>query len=217
MRIVTPIAFVTLLAAANGHALLIDFTDDRWSGADGQTNYSQDYDGLTVSVEAATGTLSFNDPGPNGSGDLARDGDGLGINDDEISYDGTDQELISVAFSEDVLVTAYFFFDLFDDEGPGGEAEAAQVVFHYDAATNTFVDLGTATDRIGYYVHDGISESGFDHITFMALNGSYSDFALAAIDIERIGVAVTPIPSTLVLFLSGLGAFGLYRRRIRAS
>lgn len=210
----TLIAVVGLAATANASALLIDFTDARWMGVNGRTSFSQNYDGLEVTVSSTRGNLTFNSPGPSAPALLQRDGDGLGIQDDEVSY--TNREILSVAFNQNVTVLGYYLLDLFANEGPNREPEAARATFVRSVGGNTvFTDLGTATDNVGFYARTGLSVTGFDRIRFMALNGSYSDFAVAGIEIAA--TAVTPIPPALALFLSGLGVLGWMGRRRRAS
>ena len=206
---------LTLFVASPVQALLIDFTDDLWSDADSATSVTHSYDGLDVTVSSGSDSqlLTFNSPGPSSPDFLARDGDGLGIIDDEISY--ADDQLINIAFSQSVTVVAYYFLDLFANEGPDGEAESAQVVFHRAGGIDdTFSDFGFATDRVGFYSRESIEISAFDSISFTALNGRYSDYALAGIEIRSPGVV--PLPGALVLFLTGLGFLGIKGSRRRS-
>ncbi|HEX7081024.1 MAG TPA: PEP-CTERM sorting domain-containing protein [Gammaproteobacteria bacterium] len=196
--------------------LTIDFTDSRWSGAGGLGQYSQSYGSLGVSVEVlgGSGDLTFNAGGPSSSAPLALDGDGLGIGDDEIGGFGV--EGLHVTFDSAVTILGYYLLDLFDGEGPNGEAESAYAAF---GANTTLLALDTAfgtetPGEAGFYARDGLRIAGVTDALFTGTQTSYSDFALAGIIVDYDPVSV-PEPGALSLLCAGLLVAAAGRRARR--
>lgn len=224
-NIIKSLTAASLLASASfASAGLIDFTNETpWKGADNKTSFISG----NVTVQTPFGRMTFNDGGnePVGCNDgsnalslnLACDGDGLGVVDDEIS--GTAQQQIIVEFAgSNGVAQQLIFLDLFT-EGP--QSEQAEFVIVYDSASNdTYAgnvnlgtDFGLTENPGGIWVVDllglGVRTTGIEKIIFDAQDDDgLSDVALAGI--------VTPLPAAVWLFgsaLLGLAGFSRARRR----
>lgn len=214
---------------ASAVPITIDFTEGSWLAAQGQSTYSRTY-GLVEVTVSATGPMTFNShEAPDAPvSDLALDGDGIGIGDDEISWG----ERIDIYFSRPVTVLAYHFLDLFAGEGPNGGGELATVVFD---STTSFVDEGYDVGGFGHYTRDlsgaSIVTTVISFIAGLADsvgNFKFSDFALAGIVIDDGTAAVTlpvdegtepvavPEPQPAALFALGLLGLTLLRARSAA-
>jgi hypothetical protein len=211
-RVLPILALLALTSNAGAMPLLVDFTDASWSGAHGQTSYSQDYGSVQVSLSSSGGSLtSFaaDAPASGAAYDfLALASDGIGIGDDEVSPG----QALSVSFSSGVKVLGYYFLDLFGNEGPSGESAMANF-----GAAGTFTDFGTATDGVGFYARNGLNLSDVLDVTFTAYQGLFSDFALAGILIDdgtTVNAVAVPEPGTLGLLGISLLGFALVRRRV---
>src|SRR5690606_32115435 len=105
------------------------------------------YDGLGVELSASSGRMTFNSAeAPSRTSPLAFDGDGIGIQNDEISWG----QSLSVTFSAGVTLLGYAFLDLFAGEGPDGEAELALVDILSGTGSATHLNYGSATDKVGW-------------------------------------------------------------------
>src|SRR5688500_5911227 len=138
LRFSLPLATVLgICVPASGEPRLIDFTDaSAWGAIDGSTRASHSYGSLNVTLNSLQGSrpLTFNAPGPTGPSFLKRDGFGIGLADDEISFIFADQDLLEVLFNEDVTVTSLYFFKL-------GRNDSAQANFGREGP-NTILGFG---------------------------------------------------------------------------
>lgn len=206
LPLLTGLTALAAMTSASAAPVLIDFTDSRWSGANGQTGFTQTYGDVDVTLSTSSGRLTFNAPeAPNAASPLALHGDGIGIGDDEISWN----QSLNVMFSSGVTVLGYMFLDLFDGEGPDGGGERAFADFTTAGGGFQQTSYGTATDRVGFFeqnVEPLMDTTG----AVFSVGGSendwskFSDFALAGIWIDA-PVSV-PEPETLGLMTLALAA-----------
>jgi hypothetical protein len=247
LRILLIATTLTVVTAASSEAAIIDFTDEvAWGGADGATSYTSAtfYDGVMVQIQSFTGApIRFNDFGGGfggalatalcqgaTGGELACNGDGLGIGDDEISFGGTPPftfgEAILVTFfqpfsstPQPVDITRLGFLDLF----ASGSSDPSPEVARWVANTAGGIVEGSLTGTqgpvsFGVGVASPTNLLGTVGILFFTgdLSGldvpDNSDFALA-------GIEMTPtpaVPEPATLFLTGAGLFAAaYRARRR--
>ncbi len=197
------LAGLTLSAVSiSANALLIDFTDKDWA-----TNNP------AITVTASPTTLTFNagDRGGcvNGQGThgLTCDGDGLGVSGvdrDEITQSGSGTfQSITIEFDSVVNVNNVYLLDLFAKERNGEIAVIGGTKIH-------------ATDdgsfNVGGYWDTGFSAQGITSLTFTGNYDTFSDYAIAGIDVSPV-----PLPGSLVLLGSALMGFGFYRRKKKAA
>lgn len=175
--------------------------------------------GFTLTFTPNDGTLTFNDgpgeaPGPIDGAliDLAGDGDGLGIDDDEVTNGGSGESIL-ITFDKKVKVTALAFLDLFLRSAEDSNPEKAYVS----------VDGGTPTAFIGQSVVGTAPDYGtgfaeyatmFSGTSFLFTAGSGNDgygkgdFALAALEVQAV-----PLPASVLLLAGAMGGLGAIRRR----
>ena len=199
-----------LLAAfafsAAAQATLIDFTDKSWNIVDGKTTSTMFINTIgNVTLSSTGGYMTFNagDRGGCVQGQsvngLTCDGDGIGVwSDDEIHQGGN--QTITVNFENAVNISDILLLDLFSSEQTGEIA-----IIDGNAYSGPNLTYG------GFYA-TGFTGEGITSLIFSGNLDSFSDYALAAIDVE---ISPVPVPGTAILFGSALlGFFGFKRRRI---
>ena len=215
-------AAVLMVSSVTASAALLDFTD-----SDAYT---------TQTADEATGTLgdfSWSVTGnPGGSltytpvdglegdiGPLAGDYDGIGVVDDEITYDEESgvSESVTVTFDRAVQANGFYFLDLFTAQDASsneiaevfmGSDTSGMLIAAFDASDAAIVgnDSGFRFGTLG-------EPATSDAFTFAAFSENdavgFADFALAGLDVE-VGpdVAPIPLPAGALLLGSGLLAFG---------
>ena len=203
------ILLATFAFSISAHATLIDFTDSSWSSISGTTSYSKYVDTIgTINLSSVGGSFTFNSSSweQNGCADSAGgsllecNGDGIGINDDEIHQGG--QEIITVSFLDGpVNINNIYLLDLFIE---GGGAEVALI-----SSNGTTTEYTSESSAIGGFYDTGFYGSNITSIIFEGNLDAFSDYALAGIEISPV-----PIPGAAILFGSALlGFFGFKRRR----
>jgi hypothetical protein len=229
-------AFLAFVASP-AQAGLIDFTDaDAWEDAEGLDGFTSltTYDGLkiTVTSNAPGFLLTFNADDAHGScagaSGLACDGDGLGVSDDEVTYDpdglGVDgTERLYVYFSDavtglpvEVTITGIGFLDLFGQNALTGDTSAETAMWTY---LPVFVDgslTGTETNGTLGYKTIAQNQAGVNSLFFYSVDpaAENSDFALASLSFRREQpLDPVPEPATLMLTAAGLAAAFRARRR----
>lgn len=218
---------ITAFAVSGAQATIIDFTDSSWS--DSNVNSFGD---LTVTLTSSTGNYTT----PETCVDafdlgLACDHDGIGINDDEITWiDGnyTSGEYLAIDFTQDstafgVDIESVYLLDLFDESG--GKEVAQMKSTDSDGNVSWAVwqaDLTKSNNKWGWYVgtelndlkgltgffEDVVSLEFFSDSAGSYTNLSNSDFALAGLKLASV-----PEPATLGLLALGVAGIGAARRR----
>jgi len=151
--------------------------------------------------------LTFNGSGDQGgcsagipSHGLSCAGDGIGVNNDGISQSGSHfsayyDQTITIDFAQAVNINNLFLLDLFGSEETGEIA-----IINGDAYQAPVGNLG---------IHGGFYATGFGAwgISSIVLSGNtdhFSDYALAAIDVE---LSPVPLPGAFLLFGTALLGF----------
>ena len=176
-----------LLSAAVTQAAIVDLTDGSWSRHDNRTSATGTFGTNHVTLSAGgTDRLRFTGyDGRGGCASLACTNDGVGINDDEVSFGS---ERLTASFSSAVTVNRVHFLDLFG-AGPGGDpmAEGVGMLLEYaGGGTASLSAVGTNWGGDGY-LDFAIGLSNIMSISFFtdADSGpSNSDFALAGLDLD---------------------------------
>ena len=200
------------------HALMIDFTSNTWSGVDGENSHSI---GIGVTLSSTGGALTFNSadgaPGCGNSNQLSIiattgldcSGDGIGIDNDEISQGGN--QSLTVQFDAGpVNVHAIHLLDLFANENTGEKARIEWITGSYEAHA-----VAGPYNEGGYWEilfpsNGETAPSGIDSLVLTGLDDGFSDYALARIDFSAV-----PIPSAIWMFGTALVGFVAISRRIK--
>jgi len=202
------------LFAVSSQAAMIDFTDSYWSGVEGTSSFSQD--GITISTNK--NKLTFNSRSSERRGceasdpytavDLACDGDGIGIKNDEIT--GKKDQVLTITFDTEVDIIEIELLDLFFEEGRWDLPEIA-IINAEQFSTGGFI--------VGGYLATGFTADGITVLTLTAADDRWSDYSIARISTAD---SVTPVPTTsipepasIALFVLGLAAMGMSRRKTK--
>lgn len=229
-------ASLSVVGSFAAHAAILDFTAlDTFTGpnsisadATGASGYLNSNVTWTLTPSATpmkynfgpdNGDLSGTNPGFDGvaepAADLAFEGDGIGITDDEVSNKGG--ESLTLSFSKAVKVTAFHFLDLFfgtptDKTKPGYEAVSV-----FDTVTNLLIaefvsDQFLDANAIGGYKFGALDTpwvgKSLTFYTSGARDDSDIDFALAAVEATAV-----PVPAAGLLLLTAIGGLAAARRR----
>lgn len=199
------------LSTQSASALEFDFTNNTpWASANGLPSFSAQ--GLDIT--ASGGTLTFNagdnagcmDANTNLLVGLTCDGDGLGINDDEVD---SDPELLTIIFSfasiQDLVNVE--LLDLFKDEGVPTGDETAEISVN-GAGFTSFSAVQNPGEN-GGYLSTGLTFANLQSLAFRGSNDPFSDFSVARITTEA------PEPATVALLGAGLIGAGFLARRRR--
>ena len=207
-------------AAAAANAAILDFTDTSL-GHPGDGSLSGSFAGTTYNLLTNGGTITFN-PVPDGStcAILTCAGDGLGIGDDEVSSGVGAGEVLTIKFGTALTIDKIFLLDLFTSLN-GREAERATVTYdggsvHIDADPNERPDGDS-----GFRVYVFSTPIVTDFLAFSAPLLTGVNDGLGVNDYAVAGIATTPLPAALPIYLTGLGLMGLLgwlkRRRAAAA
>ncbi|MDH5369081.1 MAG: hypothetical protein OEW99_03595 [Gammaproteobacteria bacterium] len=199
------IMFAAFIFTASAQATLVDFTDSSWQTAISVGSGNTATIG-NITLTSTGGNLSFNGSSSEQAGCIAGqpgngltcDGDGIGIQNDEITQ--YSNQSITIDFATAVNVSNIFLLDLFGTERTGEIA-----VINGDNSYQALID----NSGIGGFYATGYSAAGISSIILSGNLDSFSDYALAAIEVSPV-----PIPGAAILFGSALlGFFGFKRRR----
>lgn len=158
------------------------------------------------------------------------DTDGLGIGDDEITFERS--EKITITFNVPVFIDNLFYLDLFRSSPDLADTESAFAEFFTNttdlvAATSlstfaTAAKHGAGGNDRGFYAAS-LAPLLIGPITKIVLTAGpgkddmLADFALAGLEFRVDGsFEGVPIPGALPLFLAGIGGIALARRRRNA-
>ncbi|SMF56101.1 PEP-CTERM protein-sorting domain-containing protein [Alteromonadaceae bacterium Bs31] len=194
---------VLSFVGASANAVLIDFTDENWATSAPGVTVTANPDQLTFNQRDRGGCVlgqSYHN--------LACDGDGIGVVNDEISEIGNNNvhQSITVDFGRAVNVSNVFLLDLFASER-GERADLRQIgeIAVIDGITFQAVAGGY---NVGGFWDTGFSAAGITSLKFTGYNDLFSDYAIAAIEVSPV-----PLPGSLVLMGSVLMGLGMYRRK----
>lgn len=201
-------ALIGLGGVSAADATVIDFTDKSVvSGISGNTLVGN---GWVLTGSPSSLNLVNGGQGPGPIGPLLGQTDGIGIQDDEITYP---RESLTLTFKHAVKVTGLFFLDLF--YGAAG-IESACLAVDGAAVGCGFAQQfnpGAGNTNPGYAEFTGLSFIG-KVFTFTVGSGNdlfgndKPDYALAGVD-----VAPVPLPAGVLLLGSALAGIAAARRR----
>lgn len=199
---------MTFAAAAAASAALVDFTNpSSYSIAPGGTTATGMSGGIGFTVTTSGGRLNNREAGPGATvtSPLAGTVDGLGIQDDEITFP---DQTITVAFDRAVTISRLFALDLFQDAEDDGTDEG----FTVNGGDAFLAQVSISNDRFGFGDFGGLSLTGMS-FTFAPIstndNVGNPDFALAGIEFEPSPI---PLPAGVLLLGGALAGLGFARR-----
>lgn len=205
-------AAVIAAGASSAHAVTIDFTDTSiW--VDGAS--TQVVNGATVSLASNAAPIVSDVAGaPGPVGPLLGLSDGLGIGNDEVTTFPNKTQAITVTFSgKKVRVIGLYFLDTFiADDGTNLESVVAEFSGGEIVTTDAIAPNSEGVGFVSTFFEPITAET----VRFTASadgndNIGQPDFALAGIEI-----AVIPLPSSALLFISALVGMGALSRKRRA-
>jgi hypothetical protein len=199
----------------------IDFTDSgtggAWDGANGQLSFLATVGVVDATLTAAPAgaTLTTNNSSSEINGctsagaGFACGGDGIGINNDEVTG-GTTQKLtltLSTAPSISLNLNSISFLDLFI-ESTGAEKVDFEVFT--SSGSNTYQATANTSGNGGYFNWVASSAiEGVEKIVFSSPGNAANDFALASVNLTTV-----PLPAAAWLFGSALiGLVAVSRRK----
>ncbi len=229
------LGLLTGCLANNALAAYLDFTDSTVIGnlngiTDGFEGITAD--GIGFTLTSTSGTVNFNeaydgnpsnlgcaDPANPLSGPLACEIDGAGLDNDEITGKSEDSgQVLTLAFSTEVVISSLEFLDLYKNSNPalGGE----QVRVSIDGGPVELLDATATSGDGGYASLDFLALGGpvtGQVIEFTAFLGKLlqddrdNDYAFA-------GAHISPVPVPAALWLFGTAMLGLLGiRRVRSA
>ena len=196
----------------SAQAGFIDFTSIEWQQAI-QTSplpMMVNYAGVTIMADEGNLTFNANDNGGCVAGQattgLACAGDGIGINNDEITQGGL-QKLI-LTFDSAIDILDIHLLDLFGSEKTG------EIAFIQNSASapQSFKATPGNNGIAGGYWETGFTASGVQSLTVYSETDDFSDFALA-----RIEFASVPEPGSIALMAFGLIGLVLARKQDKSN
>ena len=187
-------------------ASAIDFTDAEAYGdtiiQTGPTTLTGTVTGVGWTGVTAPGAINVSENGPGPQGPFVTgDNDGLGIGDDEISFDPS--ESFTLTFETQVGIVGLYFLDHFEEEEVHVSVDEGDVALVFSP--------GAALGTSGYTAFEDLALFGSKFVfTVGEPNeaGATADYSLAAIDLAPI-----PLPAGLLLLGGALGMLGVARRR----
>lgn len=193
---------ISVAVGSTAFANSIDFTDGSWNGAHGQNSFTTHVSNIDLfAAPSPTAKLTVNYiGGPSGDNSGM---DGLGINDDEITQGGAEQ--LKVVFATPVMLDSVYITDLFNNEGPTGQAEHGMYSLNGGAFTS-FASVGAFNGELTL----NIFQSGISSIIFKSSNDSWSDYSVKGLTYQTQSV---PEPSTLLLLGAGLVGLAAWKRK----
>ena len=223
------IALVTMLtsgwafvSASQAAPVLVDFTDAaKWSSAQGQGSFTASYGDLDVTASTSWGKLTFNANDKAGcvSGanqdihDLECDGDGLGINNDEITQSSVTKngigQAITIMFSKAVSLHDIELLDLFNNSS---EHEVALIRLN-----NGIFNTHVSSNLTGGYHRTFETGPNITMVVLKAADDNHSDYALARMSLTIASIRnfeeSVPTPPAFLLMVPGIAM--LIRRRLK--